>query len=586
MNRFLKTVALFLAMLMLVTMATACKKSNDEIDQFLTNNSTIGGSEIQNGNNDPSGDVQVDENEEDQANDIVGDNQSEKDDGVADEKPQENKPESNPNKPEEPADPNGSSADDKVDADKQEELEQNYDAAMKWDAVNNPLLAESKAPNVNIEPSFDIDTTGFVKNGIKIADLKGKTLTLITSIRYSTFQYRGENGENYNEWTWFDALKKTYGLNLKYIESRFDKSVQQSLTYMNSGKALDIIPTHRAGFPQFLSLSQPIDPYVNMQYIDNSPGVDSRMLQQTRWGGTYRCIAPMGCVDVIWYNQDLVNQLQLRDPHTLWQQGNWNWNTWKDFLVSVPKTTPDGKGLLPWSLGESEAMFFWPLTNGIDVIANDTEAEKPNLINNFEDSRCMDAWTFYVETVKGVDYLNRPGASGSGWDNLWTTGQGIMASTTNLMNNWEQFEYAKTHKYNWVPYPAAPNEGGTCVAMNYGYSWMIPKKVKNTSNIPYAVKLAELWANRFTEAIFDYLKTSPYLDFSYDQRKEYFNFTTTHNYFAVGQNTFASLTGSEGEYVKRFKWSFYNPSYNVRTQAEELKNLISKSISEMLAFGN
>ena len=120
---------------------------------------------------------------------------------------------------------------------------------MKWDAVNNPLLAESKAPNVGIAPSFDIDTTGFVKNGIKIADLKGKSLTLITSIRYSTFQYRGEKGENYNEWGWFDALKKTYGLNLKYIESRFDKSVQHILKLLDHfGHGAGEVTQERFGF--------------------------------------------------------------------------------------------------------------------------------------------------------------------------------------------------------------------------------------------------------------------------------------------------------------------------------------------------
>ena len=106
MNRFLKTIALILAMLMLVTMATACKKTDDEIDSFLSNNSTIGGSEIQGEDND----LQPNDPATDGGDpDINGTENS--DPGTDKESQGTNKPDTNPNKPEEPADPNGSGAD-------------------------------------------------------------------------------------------------------------------------------------------------------------------------------------------------------------------------------------------------------------------------------------------------------------------------------------------------------------------------------------------------------------------------------------------------------------------------------------------
>jgi ABC-type glycerol-3-phosphate transport system substrate-binding protein len=82
-----------------------------------------------------------------------------------------------------------------------------------------------------------------------------------------------------------------------------------------------------------MNLSQPLDPYVNTNLIGNSPGVDLRTLEQTKWGGTYRCIAPIGAVDVIWYNESMVEQLGLKDPHTAWKNGKWNWEAWKEFLL-------------------------------------------------------------------------------------------------------------------------------------------------------------------------------------------------------------------------------------------------------------
>ena len=61
------------------------------------------------------------------------------------------------------------------------------------------MITEAKEPNTKIEPSFDIDTTGSVKNDIKVKDLKGKSLTLITAVYYGIFRYKGPNGERLTE---------------------------------------------------------------------------------------------------------------------------------------------------------------------------------------------------------------------------------------------------------------------------------------------------------------------------------------------------------------------------------------------------
>jgi hypothetical protein len=165
---------------------------------------------------------------------------------------------------------------------------------------------------------------------------------------------------------------------------------------------------------------------------------------------------------------------------------------------------------------------------------------------------------------------------------MYEHGTTLMQGTTYLMKNFD-YAYAKTQKFNWVPYPGSTAEN--CMCMNYGNTMMLPKKTKNQANIPYAVKFMELWASRFTESINDYLASSPF-NFTYAQRKEYFEYAAKTNYFAIGTTIFNALTGSELEYYKQFTWSFYNPNYSTATQAEQLKNLVDKAIDKMAEMGN
>ena len=568
MRKFCKVLAVILAALMLTTMATACKKSDEDDLDVIGGSSSNGGGSGGSGNGDGTGSGDDGTGTGGTGNTGTGNNGT-GNNGTGNNGTGNNGTGSSGNGTTKPP----ATVDEAI---------ENYDATKKYDAQNNPLVTEAKQPNTGVEPSFDIDTTGFVKNNISVKDLKGKTLTLITAIYYSTFQYMGPKGELLDEWDWFDSMKDTYGLNLKYVKSRFDKSVQQSLTYMNAGKALDLIPTHVGGFPKFLNLSQALDPYINIQNIGNSPGVDEMTLNETKWGGTYRCISPIGAVNVLWYNQSMVEEFGLKDPHKTWQEGNWNWDTFKAFITSVPSTTSDGKKLNAYRQCSSDTWYSWAMTNGVKPIAIDTESSTPNLINNWLDSKTLQAWEFISGVYKSINY-------GGEWHEMFRDGTLMMSDTLNLMNDYDQaegYDYARSHKYNWVPYPKATTATGTDVAFNYGYTMMIPKKVKTQSNIPYAVKFAELWANRFTEAIFDYFATISYLNFDYSQRKEYFEFVISHTYFGVQMNEWDMLTGDNKTAMNRWFSAQSKAQYNIVTEANAVKNIVDQAIKDCLAYGS
>ncbi|MBQ8894875.1 MAG: hypothetical protein IJ043_10775 [Clostridia bacterium] len=548
-----KLLAIMLAVLMLAGMTAACRQPNEEnwgvIDPGGTEFKEPGSSEDDPGNDPEDPDQPGDDpNDPDTPGTIVGP-------GNADD-------------PSNPDTPGKSPTDTPVIS----------DPTVKY-TTNNPLVAEGKKINYGTEVSYDIDTTGFVKNNIRLADLRGKSLTLITAIMYNTFQYKNEKGEYVGEWKWWESLKDVYGLNIKYIKSRFDKSVSQSLTYMNAGKALDVIPTHVGGFPKFLTLSQPLDPYINIQNIGNSPGVDEMTLQETKWGGTYRCISAIGAVNVLWYNQSLVEQLGLKDPHTSWQKGEWNWNTWEAFVRSVPQTTPDGKALYAYNQCGADIPYSWALTNGIHHIKIDTESETPNLVNNWMHPQTLAAWEFVSGVLKGIKY-------GGNYAEMYSQGTVMMSDAVNLMNTWDNYEYAQTHKYNWVPFPKATASTGRDIAFNYGYTMMLPKKMKTQSNAPYAVKFMELWANRFTEAVFDYFETTQCIGMDYKAKKEYFEFVVKSTYFGVQMNEWDMVTGDNATRKNNWFKAFSNAQFNITTESTAMKNVVEQAIKDCLAYGS
>ncbi len=569
MNKFCRILAMILAVLMLVTMATACKQSDDDDWDTVEKNDGSFENEDPDDKDDPS-------DETDPENETEG--------GKKDPEKEENNSKDPEKEENNSKDPEKENVPDKA-PETQEEVVEQYKAEFKYEVQLNPLMAETKQQNHGIEPSFNIDTTGFVKNNVKLADLKGKTFTLITALKYGCWNYVSEKGEPLDEFTWFEAVKGTYGINVKYIVSRYTESINQALTYMNAGKALDCIPTHFGGFPQFLNISQPLDPYINMQNLGNSPGVDLMTLEETRYGGGYRCISPIGTVDVLWYNKSLVEEFGLQDPHTLFQNDQWDWNAWQSFLKSVPTTTADGKPLASLDNGGGRAWMFYPLTNGVAPIAIDTKSDSRALINNWMDERVLQAMDFFTDTYKS---LQNGGDLDKALANVYSDGTLMMGSVDKLMFDKNYYEYANTHKFDWVPYPKSPYESGRYVAANIGYTMMLPRKLKNASNAPYAVKFMELWATRFTEAMFDYLSNQKAHSFTYAQKKEYFEFAIKNTYFAIEMGQWRYLTGANFEAMRGEKEGIYaamgNDNVNYRTWHTKVANIVEQAIKESMDY--
>ena len=585
MNRFCRVLAVLLALLMLVTMATACKQEEED-----WGDSVVGGDSFDDdsGNEENSDDKDQQNNSTDKNEDTDKKPGTDKNNGG--DKDTSNDKNNNSNTGSDTENDTTIGAGDNEN--KQEQIVQNYDGTKKYDMANNPLLAESKPINHGIMPSFDLDTTGFVKNNVKLADLKGKTFTFFTAEGQDNFFYTDANGKLVGEWEWWKLLKTELGVTVKYFESHGNKAHTTIMTYMNSGKSLDLIPTHVTGMPLYLKLCQSLNPYINMSNVGNSPGIDDMTMEETKYGGDYHCIAPIGTVNMLVYNQSLVEELNLKDPHTMWQNDEWDWNAWRSFLTSVPTKTADGKDLFAFSPALNSFWYGFPMTNGVTIVDLDPQSKDLKLINNWMDERAIEAVTFYADTTKSIKDTSSPSDGNTfKWEQTYARlfdGTLMMSDRVLAMTKLANTDYAKARKYNWVPYPKAPGESGRYSVFSYGFTMEIPKIVKNKSNIPYAVKFAELWANRFTEAMFDYLEEQPHINFSYAQKKEYFEFCVKNTYFGVQMNEWRNLTGESFKAMRDANSGYiWGPCYqeiNMATKHREVANIVQEAIDLCVNF--
>lgn len=425
----------------------------------------------------------------------------------------------------------------------------------------NPLAETAGTPNRGAAVSVQLDTTGFVKNNVRLLDLKRKSLSVLTTEEQSPFRYINEQGDAVGELQWWEALEKAYGLRIRYTLARSDKLMDQALVLMNAGKGPDVLRTDASSFPKAFNLAQSLTPYIQPE--QESPGVDRRLLEETRWGGEYYCIAPVGAVNVLWYDQSVVKQLGLKDPHTLWWEDNWTWSSFETFLRSIPATLNDTP-LNAYGQQVSD-LPAWSLIHGCSSVEINTEAKGARLIHNMEEPKLLESW-------KSVSTLLQSVRFGGGFSELYG---GTTVMVAGVLRN-EGAEALKGERLQWVPFPKGTVDSN--IAVSSGYTMMLPKKMKTQSNAPYAVKFMELWATRFAETILDSFETE-------QQRARYLDFAGGGSRFSLLMNEWDML--NETDVLQKQKWlaTFYDSRYNIAVETKAMTPLVEQAIKDCLAYG-
>ena len=443
--------------------------------------------------------------------------------------------------------------------------------------IEKDLILNS-TPNRHWMPAFDLDSTGFVKSGTKLSDLTGKTLIFFTSDNYPVWGYRNSKGEYVDEWDWFKELKSEIGINIKYTVKQHSASLESALQYMNAGRQLDIVYTDGSTFPASLAISRNLNSYIDSNA--KMPGISKKLMSTVKWGKELRLISPVGEVDVLWYNKTLSDSLNMNDPHSTWKDGNWNWNSFKNYLTSAPDKV-SGKDLTAFTHTSISLAHLFPSTTGYPLFHIEN-ATVPTIINNWDNPASKEAWDFITSTCNSINFKNSVETSSSispEYIGLYE-GTTLMAGSV-YSNIYRNYEYSKNIRLDWVPYPKKSSTEGKDVCQYLGYGMMLPKKTVKENNVPIALKFMELWASRFSESIFDGLKDYEYFKYSDKQISEFYDYTTENVTLALGMN---NLSGVSNVY------KFYNAfngtgSYNAANEASKLSSQVSMHLINMLKYG-
>ncbi len=609
MKKLSRLLAIFLILLMLGTMSVSCKKKDDGDDEAVAGSENEGESE--NNGGDESGDNKDDAGANDEKEDGKGNGGTSNGGGNTTQNDEQQKQDAI-NKGESKGEGTGSYVEgengeilqtgdwetddeDRIQSavtndngfipDEEQGLAKSDRFATEQSKYNfdqNPLINRDRQVNREALPSFDIDQTGFVRAGTKIKDLKGKKLEFFTADTFAAWSYRNAKGETIDEWTWFKDLKDEIGLTIKYTMKQHDASINAALSNMNAGKQCDVIYSNHAILcPQALTVSKSITSLVNINNLGSSPGVCKTTMDLCKWGNTLRLIAPIGVVDMLWYNQTLNQELNLSDPHVMWEKGKWNWDSFKKYMLSIPKTTQDGRELVAWTCFTTNIYYTWDTTNGKATTENVPDAKVPTINNNWTDPQVLAAWEFIAGVNQQVNFKQGGDNGGLGvvQEHLNLYEGTTLMSATMYTQVYRDTEYSKHIQINWVPFPKANTATGKETCQYYGFGMLLPRKTAKPDNENAALKFMELWATRFTETYFDNLNTFEYYNFNYKQRKQYFDFVTQHVVYSP------AIIGSHkaGNMVQALAG---NAAYNVKTEATKHANEMAKDLAEQMKYGN
>lgn len=375
----------------------------------------------------------------------------------------------------------------------------------------NPYVSKDRAePNTGVLTKVDLDKTHLhgpaYCSGFKLSDVSGKSLSFLME-PYDSFVYYDENGVAVTERQWFDKLKSELGLNVKYTYKDGIDNVKYAIWYMNAGKELDLLYAKDDYFLESLSISRDITDEVMITPGGSSPGVSFPMMKNTMWRNGYRVISPTVSANVLWYNKSLIKKYGLKDPHTMWQKGEWNADSFKKLVKNLPKSD-GGKRLTGFVQDKESACLAWSHLYGGGILGIDITRNTFAITDSFSNKKTLEAWEFITDVFGDINFSN------DGHLELFE-GTAFMSDTIYPIGVFSNC--AESVKLDWVPYP----NDDIGYAESSGIGMMLPRVTMNEKNVDVAVKFAELWATRYTESVIDNLCILDYYDFNSEQIEEY-----------------------------------------------------------------
>ncbi|MDR0974901.1 MAG: hypothetical protein LBL80_04325 [Ruminococcus sp.] len=145
-------------------------------------------------------------------------------------------------------------------------------------------------------------------------------------------------------------FEEKYNGTVKWYETTWNTRFDDLSTYVLGGEGLDFFPgDDEANYPKGVvnGMFQSVDQYINL----DDPIWDSVRggMEAVNFGGKhFELVTGVNSRFVLAYNAQTIEDNGLEDPYEQWQNGEWNWDTFKASLLDFVDEENDMHGLDGW----------------------------------------------------------------------------------------------------------------------------------------------------------------------------------------------------------------------------------------------
>lgn len=144
-------------------------------------------------------------------------------------------------------------------------------------------------------------------------------------------------------------FEKKYGGEIYWIPTTWSSRYDDLSTCIIGGQGIDIFPAGDDSLPKGVvnGMFQPVDKYIN---LNDSVWKNTKNAMETyNFGGKhFMFVTDVSANYFVYYNTETIKKYGLKDPWKLYENGEWNWNTFKSMLKKFVNEDKERYGLDGW----------------------------------------------------------------------------------------------------------------------------------------------------------------------------------------------------------------------------------------------
>ena len=252
-------------------------------------------------------------------------------------------------------------------------------------------------------------------------------------------------------------------------------------------------------------LALPIESYAS---ATSDVMTDNLVMKKMELLGDYYLFQEQGLQNggVLGFNADLLNELGLENPQDLYDRGEWDWDTFREYCIAATQDT-DGDGVDDqWGYGGvyGTSMGFLYANNGVMADGPEEKLSSPEVVETYN----------FLDQLYNVDKCAKYfSGTDDDWNaNLygWANGNILFWGAAAWSLKAGVDNYGADFEYHVVPFPTGPSGDGSAYGAVGGNWYMIPVGTENPEQVYQFFEEYTNWFDYDQDIIFDKSTLEPY----------------------------------------------------------------------------